>query len=545
MSFVARTTKWLRYAREHPWQAVGMLIVGMIPLALLHLFQRQVEAWEDDFLVKYGTTGITYAITEIIDFLARHPVWSILLFALSLLLGLLAHAYISTHPFKEFEKAESRGTEPKEVTASLRNDTTQVPPAGLHGTNAAIEKCVPKAPPSESQASIQVVVSHQMNDTAHTVNAEWKELAGRFEKLPNGIRADCQIDRKDQTTTYDLWTIHGDYRGNCETLCKYAGIVLLKSPTVLKHVSEVAQQQSNPVWRWLYFLKDCGLARSNGLPPISDDGTIHLLSSISDLAQSSARMCIDCAAQELVISLAAKDEAEVGRDDAAPVTEDVSVADKTPVASDPWLHLFRARQELETELQKLLKIEEAGIKIVPALKIGKDDGDYRRERIEHLKGNIGDISKRMDLVSMPRPKLTLDWRKEWREMEGKFRNLGDASIFADQTDQDNPGTWEIRSDKKTAKVEECKALCELGGSKLLASSPAIEIPGAVRSSETNWQRWLEFLKETQGFSHCYRISSTRHGKAYETQAGHIYNLAAVSRIACIKCVATTYAKQPG
>jgi hypothetical protein len=170
-----------------------MLVVGAIPLAILHLFQRQVEAWEDDFLVKYGTTRVTYAVTGIIDFLARHPVWSIFLFALCLLLGLLAHAYISTHPFNEFEKGDSPETDPKGVAASsvVRNDVMKVP-AAIHVPDSALT--APRL--------------------ARDANAEWKELAARFEKLPNGIRADSQIDRKNQKTTYDLWTLHGDRNGH-------------------------------------------------------------------------------------------------------------------------------------------------------------------------------------------------------------------------------------------------------------------------------------------------------------------------------------------
>jgi hypothetical protein len=63
--------------------------------------------------------------------------------------------------------------------------------------------------------------------------------------------------------------------------------------------SEITSQQSNPVWRWLYFLKDHGVARSDGLPGIGDDGTIYLLASVTNLPRVSARICIDCAASEL------------------------------------------------------------------------------------------------------------------------------------------------------------------------------------------------------------------------------------------------------
>jgi hypothetical protein len=117
MSFWARTTKWWRFAKQHPGQAVGVLIVGAIPLAILHLFQRQIAVWEDDFLDKYGTTWATSAVTVIVDFLAHHPVWSILLFALTVALGLLAHAYIATSPFNDFEKGTEAIASPHAPTS--------------------------------------------------------------------------------------------------------------------------------------------------------------------------------------------------------------------------------------------------------------------------------------------------------------------------------------------------------------------------------------------------------------------------------------------
>jgi hypothetical protein len=183
------------------------------------------------------------------------------------------------------------------------------------------------APPADDPKLEERLPTHrsEAGETKLALNAEWKELAARFEKLPSGIRADYQIDRKDQATTYDSWMIIGDNHRSCETLCKYAGILLLNSPNALKHASDVTQQQSNPIWRWLYFLKDHGAARSNGLPPTSDDGTIYLLGSISDLAPSSARMCIECAAQELAISLPAKHGAEVPQSEESVSADDPQV----------------------------------------------------------------------------------------------------------------------------------------------------------------------------------------------------------------------------
>ena len=114
MNLWKRIKEWGKYAKDHPWQAVGLLIFGVIPFLLLHLAYRQVQVWEDDALEKYGTTWVIYAGTGAIDFMARHPVYSWLLFALAVVLGLFAHAYIATHPFYR----ESKEPPPQELTTT-------------------------------------------------------------------------------------------------------------------------------------------------------------------------------------------------------------------------------------------------------------------------------------------------------------------------------------------------------------------------------------------------------------------------------------------
>ena len=99
MQFLDWVVKWLRYSRRHPLQAIGVLIFGAVPLAVLHLFQRQIEVWEDDFLDEHGTRWAAIAFTGIVDFLARHPIWAITILALSVVLGALIHGYIATNPF--------------------------------------------------------------------------------------------------------------------------------------------------------------------------------------------------------------------------------------------------------------------------------------------------------------------------------------------------------------------------------------------------------------------------------------------------------------
>lgn len=107
MGFVEWVEKWLRYAKQHPAQAIGVLILGAIPIAFFHFFLRQVEVWEDDFLSEHGTRWTTVALTGIVDFLARHPIWSIVIFLAALVVGPLVHGYIATHPFFKFAKQET------------------------------------------------------------------------------------------------------------------------------------------------------------------------------------------------------------------------------------------------------------------------------------------------------------------------------------------------------------------------------------------------------------------------------------------------------
>ena len=112
--FWKRTKIWLQYAKRNRWQAVGFLLFGIIPLAIFHLLQRQIEVWEDAYLDKHGTSTAASAFVVVVDFIAHHPIWSIILFAVSVILGLLIHAYIATHPFHEYEKEAVSHDRPEE-----------------------------------------------------------------------------------------------------------------------------------------------------------------------------------------------------------------------------------------------------------------------------------------------------------------------------------------------------------------------------------------------------------------------------------------------
>jgi hypothetical protein len=132
-------------------------------------------------------------------------------------------------------------------------------------------------------------------------SAEWKDIANRFEKVGLAVSAQWQCNRQNNQTTFENWTFSGTYRKPCETLCRFAGTLLAKSPNISHKLSASSLQQSDPAWRWLFYLKENhnALDLNSGVPPIGDDGTIYLMGTISNVASVSARVCMECAALEL------------------------------------------------------------------------------------------------------------------------------------------------------------------------------------------------------------------------------------------------------
>lgn len=132
-------------------------------------------------------------------------------------------------------------------------------------------------------------------------SADWTELADKFEKIGLDVSVQWQCSRKNNQTIFESWSFSGTYRKPCETLCRFAGTLLAKSPNVSRTLSELALHQSDPAWRWLSFLKENhnALDHGGGLPPTGDDGTIYLGGRISNVAAVSARVCMECAALEL------------------------------------------------------------------------------------------------------------------------------------------------------------------------------------------------------------------------------------------------------
>jgi hypothetical protein len=148
---------------------------------------------------------------------------------------------------------------------------------------------------SERELTQQLTARAEVN-----LKKEWKELAARFETLPNYIRADWQCNRKNNETIYENWNFAGGTNTQVETLCRYAGKLLMKSPHIRRQLSAQITEQSDPAWNWLFFLKERRNAFSqNGAYGQTEDGTIILMGTIYHIGVASQTACLDCVAAEL------------------------------------------------------------------------------------------------------------------------------------------------------------------------------------------------------------------------------------------------------
>lgn len=130
---------------------------------------------------------------------------------------------------------------------------------------------------------------------------DWKELADRFKEIGRDVSAQWQCNRGNDQTISEDWNFSGQYQKPCESLCKFAGALLLKSPNICPTLSHSALRQLNPAWRWLFFLKETHRATDlgGGMALAGGDGTNYFSERISNLAAVSARVCMECAALEL------------------------------------------------------------------------------------------------------------------------------------------------------------------------------------------------------------------------------------------------------
>lgn len=214
----------------------------------------------------------------------------------------------------------------------------------------------------------------------------------------------------------------------------------------------------------------------------------------------------------------------------------VSRAEQSSIG--PFLALLRERQRLEDELQPLLEIEEAGIQVVPAIKIGKDESDYRREKIEHLRRDIAAVNAQIDSLSRA-PSLSL--AAEWKELAGRFAKTSQFLRAHWQhggmgkTGNQATETWRFAGDLSGER--DFEPLCRLAGKMLLRSSKALaKTSKQTQAEEDDVRRWLYFLKDRGAMT-------MRDGYAIVEESreailfGSINDVANASKNACLYCAA--------
>lgn len=172
--------------------------------------------------------------------------------------------------------------------------------------------------------------------------------------------------------------------------------------------------------------------------------------------------------------------------------EERRVVFEGPSPSDPVLLLLKERQRLERELQPLLQVEQSGIKVLPAMKIGKDESDYRREKIAQLQRDIEEIGKRIEQQSRESAR-DVSTHSDWTQLADRFKEFHKSGIRAEHTrwSVDGREWWEISGGGNSGS---CKSLCALAGAMLLKSA----IPGGLSVKAKNSDdvsRWLFFLME--------------------------------------------------
>jgi hypothetical protein len=216
--------------------------------------------------------------------------------------------------------------------------------------------------------------------------------------------------------------------------------------------------------------------------------------------------------------------------------------------SDSWLSLLHSRQKLEEKLRPLLEIEESGVKVVPQIKIGKDESDHRREQIVRLKRDIEDISKRLTTKGETAVGGSQrDWAGDWKELSGRFEPLAKSGIRADSCKRLDCETWSIAGGDRTASGR-LATLCKHAG-ELLSKSPNASrgVPAAILAIPDAADRWFSYLKYAKPIN----FKSNGYGTEELNDAGekqtpiHIFlgtidELPLASANVCLECAAKEY-----
>ena len=225
-------------------------------------------------------------------------------------------------------------------------------------------------------------------------------------------------------------------------------------------------------------------------------------------------------------------------------TELVNAENTAKLPADPTVVLLRERQRLEVELQPLLEIEECGIQVYPAIKVGKDERDYRIEHIARLRRDIEEIGRQLLKAEAKRskPQTSRDWAGDWRLAEDGFRRHLQSNVRADweHSSIDSIETWALSGNNRHI-VGEVEAFCIQSGKLLSVSPVGNKLSADIKSQADDLNRWLYFLKEKYGLSDMSMgVGTTANGVDQHTVSiGSIDNLAMVSVRACVECAGMT------
>jgi hypothetical protein len=136
---------------------------------------------------------------------------------------------------------------------------------------------------------------------SHAGAKQWREMAERFAKEDKFIGA--QWNRTSAGS--ELWHFSGGNTHNIEALCRIAGTMLIKSQRVARELPSSVTTQTNPMYRWLLFIKDSnfrGIGNAMYGIEVGEDGNptggIHFNDVVNNLSELSSRACIYCESLE-------------------------------------------------------------------------------------------------------------------------------------------------------------------------------------------------------------------------------------------------------
>ncbi|GGA80937.1 hypothetical protein GCM10011507_35190 [Edaphobacter acidisoli] len=144
----------------------------------------------------------------------------------------------------------------------------------------------------ESQKiAIRQEIAHRVSPT------DWRDLSEKFNAI-GSFQYSAQFQTTQGVTKWRL------YDTQCKALCTLAGTMLMASTAISPQLSDQVRLESDPVSRWLEYLKATTSAASYRLDYATEElpsgeKIVHLLGRIDNVPRESVAACIKCSALEL------------------------------------------------------------------------------------------------------------------------------------------------------------------------------------------------------------------------------------------------------